>query len=141
MKICITCVYWTLLFISVASSALLFIIVASENAQTNYHSSLKMNETSEAVDNNTLNNMEINDLNTSTVPITELHDLHKLETDYKDHYYHEKYIEESAGFGTVINDEARKEKNPYKDSDIVAETLTQQPNLSHGYWNDENLVT
>lgn len=47
-----------------------------------------MNETSEAVDNNTLNNMEINDLNTSTIPITELHDLHKLETDYKDHYYH-----------------------------------------------------
>ncbi|XP_033348994.1 SUN domain-containing ossification factor isoform X3 [Bombus vosnesenskii] len=137
MKICITCVYWTLLFISVASSALLFIIVASENAQTNYHSSLKMNETSEAVDNNTLNNMEINDLNTSTVPITELHDLHKLETDYKDHYYHEKYIEESAGFGTVINDEARKEKNPYKDSDIVAETLTQQPNLSHGISENE----
>lgn len=132
-----------------------------------------MNETSEAVDNNTLNDMEINDLNTSTIPITELHDLHKLEADYKDHYYHvriknkkyvincniiknyhiisysikfliyleisnssikiqEKYIEESAGFGTVINGEARKEKNPYKDSDIVAETLTQGPNLSQG---------
>ncbi|XP_043598927.1 SUN domain-containing ossification factor isoform X2 [Bombus pyrosoma] len=141
MKICITCVYWTLLFISVASSALLFIIVASENAQTNYHSSLKMNETSEAVDNNTLNDMEINDLNTSTIPIKELHDLHKLETDYKDHYYHEKYIEESAGFGTVINGEARKKGNPYKDSDIVAETLTQQPNLSQGISeNDEATV-
>ncbi|XP_050592308.1 SUN domain-containing ossification factor isoform X3 [Bombus affinis] len=137
MKICITCVYWTLLFISVASSALLFIIVASENAQTNYHLSLKMNETSEAVDNNTLNDMEINDLNTSTIPITELHDLHKLEADYKDHYYHEKYIEESAGFGTVINGEARKEKNPYKDSDIVAETLTQGPNLSQGISENE----
>ena len=67
-------------------SALLFIIVASENAQSNYHSSLRMNETSETDDNDTLN-MEVNDLDTSTITINELHDLHKFETNYKDHYY------------------------------------------------------
>lgn len=46
-----------------------------------------MNETSETDDNDTLNNMEINDLDTSTITINELHDLHKFETNYKDHYY------------------------------------------------------
>lgn len=64
-------------------SALLFIIVASENAQTSYYSSFKTNETSET-DNNTelTNNMEVDDLDT-TIPITELYDLHKLEVRIK----------------------------------------------------------
>ncbi|KAK9299627.1 hypothetical protein QLX08_007424 [Tetragonisca angustula] len=140
MKICITCVYWTLLFISIASSALLFIIVASENAQSNYHSSLRMNETSETDDNDTLN-MEVNDLDTSTITINELHDLHKFETNYKDHYYQEKYIEDSIDFGTVINGKAEREENPYKDPDIIAESLTQQPNLSQGISENEEVLT
>lgn len=101
MKIYITYVYQILLFISVASSALLFIIVASENAQTSYYSSFKTNETSET-DNNTelTNNMEVDDLDT-TIPITELYDLHKLE---------EKYIEESTSFEPIINGEAGKKR-------------------------------
>ncbi|KOX79424.1 Protein osteopotentia like protein, partial [Melipona quadrifasciata] len=90
-----------------------------ENAQSNYHSSLRMNETSETDDNDTLNNMEINNLDTSTITINELHDLHKFETNYKDHYY----------------------QNPYKDSDIIAESLTQQPNLSQGISENEEVLT
>ncbi|CAD1471302.1 unnamed protein product, partial [Heterotrigona itama] len=121
--------------------ALLFIIVASENAQSNYHSSLRMNETSETDDNDTLNNMEISDLDTSTITINELHDLHKFETNYKDHYYQEKYIEDSIDFETVINGKAEREENPYKNPDIVAESLTQQPNLSQGISENEEVLT
>ncbi|PBC25567.1 hypothetical protein APICC_07265 [Apis cerana cerana] len=90
--------------------------VASENAQTSYYSSFKTNETSET-DNNTelINNMEVDDLDT-TIPITELYDLHKLE---------EKYIEESTSFEPIINGEARKKENSYKDTDIVMESFTQ----------------
>lgn len=67
-------------------SALLFIIVASENAQTSYYSSsIKTNETSETDNNTKVINMGVDDLDT-TIPITELYDLHKLEVRIKIKY-------------------------------------------------------
>ncbi|CAL7933858.1 unnamed protein product [Xylocopa violacea] len=136
MKICITCVYWTLLFISVTSSALLFIIVASENTQINHYTSIKTNGSSKTYDNDTLNTIENDDSATSSISNNELKDLHNVESNYKDHDYQEKFREESTGFETVIDSKARGE-NPYKDPDIVAETLTQQPNLSQGISENE----
>ncbi|CAK9832934.1 SUN domain-containing ossification factor [Anthophora retusa] len=130
MKICITCVYWTLLFISVASSALLFIIVASENAQINYYSSFKNNETSETYNNDTLGNARANNIDTSDEPINELKDSKELETNYQGDQ--ENFSEDSVAYETVINSKARKQQNPYNDPSIVAESLTQQPNLSQG---------
>ncbi|CAK9815705.1 SUN domain-containing ossification factor [Anthophora plagiata] len=130
MKICITCVYWTLLFISVASSALLFIIVASENAQINYYSSFKNNETSETYNNDTLGNARANNVDTSDQPITELKDSKELETDYQGDQ--ENFSEDSVAYETVVNSKARKQQNPYNDPSIIAESLTQQPNLSQG---------
>ncbi|XP_017881869.1 SUN domain-containing ossification factor isoform X2 [Ceratina calcarata] len=137
MKICVTCIYWSLLFISVASSALLFIIVASENTQSKHYSSFKKNETSKTYDNDTLIDMGPDNLDTSTILINELQDLRNVERNYKDHYYHEEFTEEPTGFQTVTNDETRKAENPYKDPDIVAESLTQQPNLSQGMSENE----
>ncbi|XP_076765734.1 uncharacterized protein LOC143432748 isoform X2 [Xylocopa sonorina] len=136
MKICITCVYWTLLFISVTSSALLFIIVASENTQINHYTSIKTNGSSKTYDNDTLNTIENDDSATADIPINEVKDLHNLESNFKDHDYQEKFKEESADFETIIDSKARGE-NPYKDPDIVAESLTQQPNLSQGISENE----
>lgn len=65
--------------------------------------------------------MEVDDLDT-TIPITELYDLHKLE---------EKYIEESTSFEPIINGEARKKENSYKDTDIVMESFTQAKISEH----------
>ncbi|XP_017796829.1 PREDICTED: SUN domain-containing ossification factor [Habropoda laboriosa] len=135
MKICITCVYWTLLFISVVSSALLFIMVASESAQTNYYSSFKNNETSETYNNDTLDNVRENNIETSSEPITELKDSNKLDTNYEGHQ--EEFSEESIGYETVIDDKTRKQQDSYNDPDIVAASLTQQPNLSQGISENE----
>ncbi|OAD62645.1 Protein osteopotentia like protein [Eufriesea mexicana] len=84
-----------------------------------------------------MNNIGSDDLDVTTIPITKLHDIRKLQNNYKDHYYEEKYAEDSTTFETVINGETRKRGNPYKDSDIVAESLTQQPNLSQGVSENE----
>ncbi|XP_078040101.1 SUN domain-containing ossification factor isoform X2 [Augochlora pura] len=131
MKIHVTCVYWTLLFISVASSALLFVIVASENAETNYFSSVKKNESSEIYDNDTLDNIENDTLESSTIPVVKLKNPRKLESNYKE-YYQENYPETPLSIETITNSETKRKENPYKDVDIVAESLPQQPNLSHG---------
>ncbi|XP_076390866.1 uncharacterized protein LOC100876839 isoform X2 [Megachile rotundata] len=139
MKICITCVYWTLLFISVVSSALLFIIVACENAQTNYYLPVKRNDSSETYDNDTLDHIDDNSLETSNIAFTRLQNSKKLEHQYEDHYYQvrmqkkkDKFAKKAIDFESVIKSKVRRKENPYKNPDIVAETLTQQPNLSQG---------
>ncbi|XP_031828523.1 uncharacterized protein LOC116425229 [Nomia melanderi] len=132
MKICITCVYWALLFISVASSALLFIIVASENAENNYHSSFKNNETSEVYDNDTLESIENDTSELSNIAVVKIKNPRKLETNYEDHYYQEKFPKTSINFETITNGEIQRNENPYEDINIVAESLPQQPNLSQG---------
>ncbi|XP_054004272.1 SUN domain-containing ossification factor isoform X1 [Hylaeus anthracinus] len=132
MRICITRVYWTLLFISIASSALLFIIVASENAQSTYYMSLKRNETSEIYDNDTLDNMGSDSLESSNIAIIKLKETMKLERNYKDHYYQEKFAKKPINSETLVHDEARKKDDLYKDVHFVAESLPQQPNLSQG---------
>ncbi|XP_033339672.1 SUN domain-containing ossification factor isoform X1 [Megalopta genalis] len=131
MKIHVTCVYWTLLFISVASSALLFVIVASENAENNYFSSVKKNESSEIYDNDTLDSIENDTLESSNIPVVKLKNPRKLESNYKE-YYQENYPETSLNLETITNSETKRKENPYKNVDIVAESLPQQPNLSHG---------
>ncbi|XP_029038386.2 SUN domain-containing ossification factor isoform X1 [Osmia bicornis bicornis] len=139
MKICITCIYWTLLFISVASSALLFIIVACENAQTNYYLPLKKNETKEIYDNDTLDHIEDNSIETSNIALARLKNSKKLDIPYEDHYYEvrieedkEKFVKNAIDFENVITSKTRRKENPYNNPDIVAESLTQQPNLSQG---------
>ncbi|XP_076645647.1 SUN domain-containing ossification factor-like isoform X2 [Halictus rubicundus] len=131
MKIHITCVYWTLLFISVASSALLFAIVASENSESNYYSSVRKNESSEIYDNDTLESIENDTLESSNIPVVKLKNARKLEPNYDD-YYQEQFPESSLSFETKANSDTKRKENPYKDVDIVAESLPQQPNLSHG---------
>ncbi|XP_076289724.1 SUN domain-containing ossification factor isoform X2 [Lasioglossum baleicum] len=131
MKIHITFVYWTLLFISVASSALLFVIVASENSESNYYSSVRKNESSEIYDNDTLESVENDTLESSGIPVVKLKNARKLEPNYED-YYQEQIPESPHSFETIANSETKRKENPYKDVDIVAESLPQQPNLSHG---------
>lgn len=69
------------------SSALLFIIVACENAQTNYYLPLKKNETSEIYDNDTLDHIEDNSIETSNIALARLKNSKKLDIPYEDHYY------------------------------------------------------
>ncbi|XP_076247996.1 uncharacterized protein LOC143187639 isoform X2 [Calliopsis andreniformis] len=125
--ICVTCVYWTLLFISVASSALLFIIVASENAQTNYYSSFRSNQTLETHANE-LDSIERDNLELPNIAMVKLPDSTKLTTNYKDSYYRGKFVTDTTNFETVINGDQRSgisNKGPN-----MLENLTQQTNLS-----------
>ncbi|XP_076629546.1 uncharacterized protein LOC143345876 isoform X3 [Colletes latitarsis] len=112
--------------------ALLFIIVASESAQTTYYMSSKRNETSETYDNVTLDSMEGDSLESPNIAIVKLKDPIKLESNYKDHYYQENFAKKLTKSETVKLGDATKKDNIYKNVDFVAESLPQQPNLSQG---------
>ncbi|EFN81968.1 hypothetical protein EAI_00996 [Harpegnathos saltator] len=143
MRSCVLFVYWALLLISVVSSGLLFLIVASdtqaestraestqaENTQTEVPSfKSEKNETYGTYSNITLNydNLEENFgstiLNVETQEDTVAH-----KTSQDDHYHQEEVTTVSASFETITNDNAQ-----VQEVDILAESLTQQPNLSQG---------
>lgn len=46
--------------------------------------------------------------------------------------FQEKFVKNAIDFENVITSKTRRKENPYNNPDIVAESLTQQPNLSQG---------
>ncbi|XP_024873715.1 SUN domain-containing ossification factor isoform X1 [Temnothorax curvispinosus] len=120
----VLCVYWALLLISTVSSGLLFLIVASENAQTkdSFFDSEK-NETYGAYSNATLNYEGHESFESSSILDAETG---ALKTNQN--LYGQQEATVSASFETITNDDAEEKKN----MDILAESLSQQPNLSQG---------
>ncbi|KAM0732131.1 hypothetical protein ACS0PU_001673 [Formica fusca] len=119
-------VYWALLLISMVSSGLLFLIVASEGAQTedsSFHT--EKNETYEAYSNITLNYDNHESFESSILDIKTRTTM-TFKTNENDQYHQEKATTVSASVKKVTNDNAQLGK----DMDILAESLTQQPNLS-----------
>ncbi|XP_018056132.1 PREDICTED: SUN domain-containing ossification factor [Atta colombica] len=120
-------VYWTLLLISTVSSGLLFLIVASESAQTKdsfFHP--EKNETYGAYNNVTLNYEDHESFESSSILDAETATV-TLKTN-QNNLYDQQEATVSASFETITNDDAGEKKN----IDILAESLTQQPNLSQG---------
>ncbi|GAB1862428.1 hypothetical protein CAJAP_03507 [Camponotus japonicus] len=117
-------VYWALLLISMVSSGLLFLIVASEGAQTEDSSSHpEKNETYESYSNITLNYDNHENFESSIMDIKTQATM-TLKTNQNDQYRQEEAITVSASIKKVTNDNAQVGK------DVLTESLTQQPNLS-----------
>ncbi|XP_014472416.1 PREDICTED: SUN domain-containing ossification factor isoform X2 [Dinoponera quadriceps] len=137
MRSCVLFVYWALLLISAVSSGLLFLIVASdtqtESARTENTQAAdpsfqsEKNETYGAYGNITLNYDDLEENFESTISNAETQDTVEFKTSQDDHYHQEEATTVSASFETVTNDNAQMQE-----VDILAESLTQQPNLSQG---------
>ncbi|KAG7209577.1 hypothetical protein KM043_011239 [Ampulex compressa] len=129
MKFCVTCVYWTLLLISFVSSGLLFLIVASESVQSKDHSShSNKNETFESYDNVTLESSRLDTFQLAQATTDGTKHSLAFENNDRDERQEEGGTVVSANVETFISDTEEK----YKDLDTLAESLTQQPNLSQG---------
>ncbi|CAL1687149.1 unnamed protein product [Lasius platythorax] len=123
-------VYWALLLISMVSSGLLFLIVASEGAQTedsSFHPEKNETETDEAYSNITLNYDNHESFESSLLDI-KTQTIMTFKTNQNDQYRQEEATTVSASVKKITNDNAQVEK----EVDILAESLTQQPNLSQG---------
>ncbi|EFN61461.1 hypothetical protein EAG_03393 [Camponotus floridanus] len=116
-------VYWALLLISMVSSGLLFLIVASETQTEDSSSYSEKNETYESYSNITLNYDNHENFESSIMDIKTQATM-TLKTNQNDQYRQEEAITVSASIKKVTNDNAQVGK------DVLTESLTQQPNLS-----------
>ncbi|XP_033218949.1 SUN domain-containing ossification factor [Belonocnema kinseyi] len=125
MKFCVTYVYWTLLLISVVSSGLLFLIVASEGVQIPESSSEK-DGTFESTNKFSINESKEEIQETNNPLVSDVEVSASIKTD--------NYIEEKSepiADNLQITSETDRLTKPEK-LEVFAESLTQQPNLSQG---------
>ncbi|XP_043278974.1 SUN domain-containing ossification factor isoform X2 [Venturia canescens] len=125
MRLCVSCVYWTLLLVSVVSSCLLFLIVASESTHTSnkprgisQEESIQLENVvkevndarSESVDN------KIPDVRARPTVKTEKQHLHPVESDG----------------GPSGHSTSKKESKSEHNLNVLKQSLTPQPNFSQG---------
>ncbi|XP_014616709.1 PREDICTED: SUN domain-containing ossification factor-like isoform X3 [Polistes canadensis] len=123
MKFCVTFVYWALLFISVVSSGLLFLIVASENAEETIETEVSKNDESFYE----FNNSTIID-GSEKYEIPEIQIARVQNAAIEDEFFEESPTKVTSSFDTLntLDDHVKN------DLDVIAESIIQQPNLSQG---------
>ncbi|XP_015183199.1 PREDICTED: SUN domain-containing ossification factor isoform X2 [Polistes dominula] len=123
MKFCVTFVYWALLFISVVSSGLLFLIVASENAEETIETEVSKNDESFYE----FNNSTITD-ESEKYEIPEIQIARVQKAAIEDEYLEDSPTKVTSSFDTLnaLDDHVEN------DVDVLAESIIQQPNLSQG---------
>ncbi|XP_051164016.1 SUN domain-containing ossification factor isoform X2 [Leptopilina boulardi] len=127
MKFCVTYVYWTLLLISVISSGVLFLIVASEGV--NIEDSSLNNDESYKVTNNFTNKESKDVLSERNNPfVSDVKISSSIKTDDVDNVEKKKKLVPNDFQVPLGNEEPKK----VEEIEVLAESLTQQPNLSQG---------
>ncbi|XP_012273915.1 SUN domain-containing ossification factor isoform X2 [Orussus abietinus] len=133
MRLALSCVYWILLLVSVISSGLLFLIVASEGTQSLEPSDVDVDDKNFR----SYENVSSENVGTYIRPLAEKTPKAKgdrTETSYQDivtasSIVFEKVSSVSASF--ELGSEDKTHANP-EVVEILSEGLTQQPNLSEG---------
>ncbi|XP_024943001.1 uncharacterized protein LOC107269622 isoform X2 [Cephus cinctus] len=131
MKFCVSCIYCTLLFVFFVSSGLLFLIVTSEGVLSSEQSSTLISSEDFGEQENVTKDDTLKEyIDSGTVETLQTQILHKATSHHQDNYMEKNSVgSDLSNFETPHSDDNLKKEQGL---DILAEIVTQQPNLSQG---------